>query len=101
MGQNTVHSVTAGSKVTINSGGYVQIGRMVILSFKATTTSAINQNEVIVSGIPATYQNVFINIGTGYNPNAYSCRTGNINIYANGSIPSGTEININAAYLSV
>lgn len=100
MGQNTVHSITAGSKVTINSGGYVQIGRMVVLSLKATATSAINQHDIIVSGIPATTQNVAINIGVGYNANAYSCRSGNDKLYANMSIPSGTEMNLNISYLT-
>lgn len=97
---NYVHSITPSEKVTINSGGYIQIGKVVILSVKMTSKAAISQNDILASGIPASIQNVAINIGVGYNANAYSCRTGGSNIYANGAIPNGTEMNLNIAYIT-
>ena len=95
-----VKSVTAGANITINNGGYVKAGKIVVVSLKLTTTAQLAQNAIIVSGLPYTAQNVYVNCGNGYNPNAYSARTGQDKLYANGTIPNATELNIAVAYLS-
>lgn len=95
-----VHSVTPGTNVTINTGGYIKTDRIVQVSLKLTLTADVSTNAVLVSGLPSSSNNVYINIGSGYNTNAYGCRTGQDKLYTNGNIPSGAELNLNYSYIS-
>ena len=95
----TMMAVTAGSNVTINNGGYVKFGSIVIVSLKLTTTAQLSTNAILVSGLPSSVRNIYFECGSGYNSNAYSCRSGFDKLYANGTIPSGTELHINGSYL--
>lgn len=97
---NYVYSVTPGTNVTINAGGYIKTDRIVQVSLKLTLTADVSTNAVLVSGLPSSANNVYINIGSGYNTNAYGCRTGQDKLYTNGNIPSGTELNLNFSYIS-
>ena len=94
-------SVTAGSKVTINSQGCYKVDKLVCISVRFTTTAAVSTNEVLFSGLPQASINVYANIGNGYNSSAYGGRTGNQNFYANGAIPSGTECNVAFTYVEL
>lgn len=95
---SNLYPVTPGTNVTLIKGGYFGFGQLVVITLKLQTTDALGTNAILVSGLPSGSQNVYINIGNGYNANAYGCRTGQDKLYTNGSIPSGTELNINAAY---
>lgn len=95
-----VRSVTGENNVSILNGGYIQIGNIVVLSIKCKTGAQVNQNVPIISGIPFTQRNIYLNIGSGYDTNAYSCRSGSEKIYSNVAIPANTEFNINGCYFS-
>ena len=94
-------SVTAGSKITINSQGCYKVGKLVCINVRFTTTAAVSTNEVLFSGLPLPCINVYADMGNGYNSSAYGGRMGNDKFYANGAIPSGTECNVAFTYVKL
>ena len=93
--------VTAGENITVDKGGYINIGKSVIVTLKLITSSAIAANSILVSGLPSALYSVYINCGNGYNSNAYGCRVEDGKIIANETIPTTTTLNISFSYIIV
>lgn len=96
----TLKTVIASTGVTINSGGYIRMGDVVVVALSLTTTSALTASNSLVTGLPAPIVNGYFNCANGYNANAYSCRMSQNSLYANQSIPANTELNINGCYIA-
>ena len=101
----TLNSLTAGTGVTIVTGGYIKAGKIVVVSVRMTTTQNLSTNSIILGGLPAGTGNGFIpyfTIGNGYEPMKYSCRLNNNtgDVYLNGAIPSGETVNVQGTYIA-
>ena len=96
----TLHNVTGSADTTINGGGYIKIGRVVIVSVKFTTTEshASNTNPPI-QGLPKTATNDIPLVLTVSGGGAKSCRLYNTNAYPNETIAAGTYA-LSGSYIS-
>lgn len=97
----TINNVSSNNTaVTINSGGFIAIGKIVIFSVNVTLSSNVATSNMLISSLPNPLINDIPFIVQKENDFStyYSCRLYGSNIYANTALVSGTY-NINGAYV--
>ena len=91
-------AVTAGTGVTIVTGGYMKIGHIVFLSVRFKTTSARAVNDILFSGLPSSIFQQYFGIATGYDLSSYSGRTLNGNFYSDSILPDDTQYSVTGIF---
>lgn len=96
----TLHPVTsANSAVTVKGGGYIKIGRCVIVAISLTLSASINTSTRLVNGLP-TNATEGANVIAGTANFTGSARLGGGDgLYSNGTFPSG-DVFLTGAYIT-
>lgn len=85
--------------MVINNGGYIQIGKAVIVSFKMTLSATIPANTKVATGLPAENANGASLVIGGVNANS-SCRiNGAQGIFLNEALTE-KEYFVSGAYIT-
>lgn len=96
----TLHSVSASANVTINSGGYIKVGRIVTVTISITTSAQMTIGTSLLTSFPAPLFNdapLIMTNSTRTISNA--CRFFGSGLYPNVQIDSGTYY-ITGSYIS-
>ncbi|MBQ9024636.1 MAG: hypothetical protein IJ105_05385, partial [Bacilli bacterium] len=91
-------SATATNNATINSGGYLVMGKVVFVNISVTLKSNVTSSTPIVGGFPSPIVGNSVMSGQNGLSNA-PCRIYGSNIYVDNSYNSGTTIIISGVYI--
>lgn len=93
------------TKITIESGGYTQIGKLVFLNVRINTSAALTQTGIFTN-LPNPLSDNELDMGSGVvsvsnniNATFYITNNGNLTMKAGTSVPSGTMLCLSCAYI--
>lgn len=95
--KQTLTSVTAGSDVSITSGGLIKLGRVCIITMSITTTANLSSSTIILKNFPVPLSQAVINVSSGVS--AFTARLYQSNLYPNTTLPSG-DYTLNGVYIT-